>query len=273
MATWPETMLLNLGNIATAAGAERLPVPSVEAPYSYDFGFDIRPAAEMQLSGAYAAPSAGVAPTGGAGHRQPVGGRPKRALDVVIASVAIALFLPLMIVVAALVGLTGGAPIFSHRRLGFGGRSFPCYKFRTMVRDADRALAAHLAADPEAAREWEETRKLRHDPRVTAVGRLLRKTSLDELPQLFNILRGDMSCVGPRPITTEELERYGDFAGVYLASRPGLSGLWQVTGRSNTDFPTRVSLDNQYVRNWSLVSDLLILARTPVAVLRTDEVC
>ena len=191
-----------------------------------------------------------------------------------IALVALAMLLPLMLVIAAAIAITDrGSPIFGHNRLGYRGQSFRCLKFRTMVRDADLALAAHLAADPAATREWEETRKLRHDPRVTPLGHFLRKTSLDELPQLINILRGEMSCVGPRPITTEELELYGDFAGDYMASRPGLSGLWQVTGRSNTDFPTRVSLDNQYVRNWSLISDLLILARTPVAVMRTDEVC
>ena len=204
---------------------------------------------------------------------RPVGGRSKRLLDVVVALPALLVALPLMIVVALLIRFTGGgSAIFAHQRLGYSGRTFPCYKFRTMVRDADAALASHLAIDPEAAIEWRETQKLRNDPRVTPVGRLLRKSSLDELPQLINILRGDMSCVGPRPITVDELERYGEYARDYLSARPGLTGPWQVTGRSKTDFATRVSLDKHYVRNWSLLSDLAILAKTPVAVIRTEEV-
>ena len=204
---------------------------------------------------------------------RPVGGRSKRFLDVVVALLALMAVLPLMIVIALLIRRTGGgSAIYAHERVGYSGRTFPCYKFRTMVRDADAALASHLASNPEAAIEWRETQKLRNDPRVTPVGRLLRKSSLDELPQLINILRGDMSCVGPRPVTVGELERYGEYARDYLSARPGLTGRWQVTGRSNTDFPTRVSLDKQYVRNWSLLSDLAILAKTPLAVVRTEEV-
>jgi exopolysaccharide production protein ExoY len=205
--------------------------------------------------------------------RRPVGGWSKRLLDVVVAVPALLAALPLMVVVALLIRVTGGgSAIFAHERVGCNGRTFPCYKFRTMVRDADVALARHLASNPEAAIEWRETQKLRNDPRVTPVGRLLRKSSLDELPQLINVLRGDMSCVGPRPVTVDELQRYGEHARDYLSVRPGLTGPWQVTGRSNTDFPTRVSLDKHYVRNWSLVSDLAILAKTPFAVLRTAEV-
>ena len=247
-----------------------------ERPYSCDLSFGNDSAAVLSTHLGF--PNQRVERVGelpqDRGSPLPLGGWPKRALDILIVLVVIAMLFPLMIVIAAAIVITDrGSPIFSHSRLGYRGQSFPCFKFRTMVRDADLALAAHLAHDCEAAREWEETRKLRHDPRVTTLGRFLRKTSLDELPQLFNILCGDMSCVGPRPITTEELERYGDFADVYLASRPGLSGLWQVSGRSNTDFPTRVSLDNQYVRTWSLLADILILVKTPFAVMRTDEVC
>jgi exopolysaccharide production protein ExoY len=202
----------------------------------------------------------------------PVGGRLKRSLDIVVALLALIAILPLMIVIALLIRRTGGGPaIYAHERVGYSGRTFPCYKFRTMVRDADATLASHLASNPEAAIEWRETQKLRNDPRVTPVGRLLRKSSLDELPQLINILRGDMSCVGPRPVTVGELERYGEYVRDYLSARPGLTGRWQVTGRSSADFPTRVSLDKQYVRNWSLLSDLAILAKTPLAVVRVQE--
>jgi exopolysaccharide production protein ExoY len=205
---------------------------------------------------------------------RPLGGWPKRITDIGVAAVALVLAAPLMLAVACLIrATTGGPALFAHTRVGYRGRPFACYKFRTMVADADRALAEHLARDPSAAREWSETRKLRHDPRITRLGHLLRKSSLDELPQLFNILRGEMSCVGPRPVVTEELELYGSFARDYLSTRPGLTGLWQVTGRSSTDFTRRVSLDSHYVRNWSLLADLTILARTTFAVMRLDEVC
>lgn len=190
-----------------------------------------------------------------------------------IAVPALILMLPAMIVIAAAIGLTGGGfPVFSHERIGYRGRIFPCYKFRTMVRDADAVLVRHLAEDLMAAAEWTRRRKLRDDPRVTRLGRLLRKCSADELPQLINILRGDMSCVGPRPVTVQELERYGAVADDYLSTRPGLTGLWQVTGRSSTEFATRVALDKQYVRNWSFLGDLAVLARTPAAVLRIKQV-
>lgn len=204
-----------------------------------------------------------------AGSPHPLGGLSKRLLDCAIAGTLLVLTLPLMaIVVGLILVLDGGAPLFAHSRVGYGGRNFACYKFRTMRRDADAILAAHLAARPEAAREWDETRKLRDDPRVTWLGAFLRKSSLDELPQLFNILKGEMSCVGPRPVTRDELLRYDTHVDDYLRSRPGLTGLWQVMGRSGTDFATRVSFDHHYVSTWSFLSDLSILARTPVAVFR-----
>jgi exopolysaccharide production protein ExoY len=202
----------------------------------------------------------------------PLGGWPKRTMDVVIALIALLLAAPVMLVVAALIRVIGGGPaLFSQSRVGFDGKPFACYKFRTMCINADQVLREYLARNPESAMEWESNRKLKRDPRVTFFGLMLRKSSLDELPQLFNILRGDMSCVGPRPIVADELQRYGACAGEYLRTRPGLTGLWQVTGRSGSDYSTRVALDSQYVRNWSLWADLVILLRTVFAVMRFDR--
>ncbi len=217
------------------------------------------------------AADAGVATSRGMPVR-PLGGRSKRVLDLMVASCALVAAAPIMLLVALLIKCTAGGPVvYSHRRVGFDGRPFYCHKFRSMVRDADRVLKDHLERNPSAAREWEEKRKLENDPRVTLLGTMLRKSSLDELPQLFNILRGEMSCVGPRPIVADELDRYGTSVSDYLCTRPGLTGLWQVTGRSSTDYCNRVYLDSQYVRNWSIFSDLVILARTVVAVMRFDE--
>jgi len=202
----------------------------------------------------------------------PLGGTPKRAMDIAIALSAIVLLSPLMIVLMGLIRLVmGRSVLFAHSRIGFRGRPFHCYKFRTMVADAEGVLAQHLAADPLAAQEWRQTRKLRNDPRVTLLGYVLRKSSLDELPQLFNVLRGDMSCVGPRPIVADELVRYGPHADEYLRVRPGLTGLWQVSGRNALDYSVRVALDSHYVRNWSLWADLIILVRTIFAVVNFDE--
>ena len=198
----------------------------------------------------------------------PLGGWPKRVLDVVIALSAIALLAPLMVVTAVLVKLTMGGPIiYAHPRVGHNGRMFHCFKFRTMISQPDDELIMFLARNPEAEREWRETRKLKNDPRVTFIGHLLRVSSLDELPQLFNVLRGEMSCVGPRPIVTAELGRYGVHAREYLSSRPGLTGLWQVSGRSHTTYARRVALDCQYVRTWSIWLDFRILLKTISAVL------
>ncbi|WP_370051252.1 sugar transferase [Sinorhizobium fredii] len=202
----------------------------------------------------------------------PLGSWRKRALDLTVASVAIVLAMPLMLVVALLIAVIIGRPIlFVHPRIGFNGRSFDCYKFRTMVENADQVLEAYLARNPEAAEEWRETQKLKHDPRVTFLGQILRKSSLDELPQLFNVLRGEMSCVGPRPIVADELLRYGSTAEEYLKTRPGLTGLWQISGRNDVDYARRVVLDAQYVRNWSILADLGILVRTALAVMRFHQ--
>ncbi len=203
---------------------------------------------------------------------EPVGGGAKRAMDVVISATALLLLSPLMLIVAILVGLSMGSPvIFSQRRVGYGRRTFVCYKFRTMVVDGDRVLREHLARNPDAAREWRESRKLRHDPRVSCLGHILRKSSLDELPQLFNVLRGDMSCVGPRPLVEEELPNYGAYGRECLSAKPGLTGIWQVSGRSSCSYSRRIALDRAYIRRWSIWLDILILIKTVPAILKFDE--
>ncbi|MGB3627640.1 MAG: sugar transferase [Henriciella sp.] len=200
----------------------------------------------------------------------PVGGIWKRALDVAVSGTALIVAAPVILLFGLLIRLQDGGPMFfGHNRLGFGRQSFRCLKLRTMVSNGDVVLAQHLAQNPAAKVEWETTRKLRDDPRVTALGRFLRKTSLDELPQLFNILRGDMSLVGPRPVTGPEIAYYGVATRYYTATRPGLTGLWQVSGRSDVDFARRVTLDTYYVRRWSFVRDMMIILRTPMAVLRS----
>lgn len=192
----------------------------------------------------------------------------KRMLDVATASLAIFILSPVLLILALAVCLDGGPAVFGHSRIGRGGRSFRCLKFRSMVPNAGAVLEELLMKDPEAARMWAATRKLPRDPRVTRIGRFLRATSLDELPQLFNVLRGEMSLVGPRPVVQEELtDHYGVAAVCYLAVRPGITGLWQVSGRSDTTYAERVSLDCRYVREFSIWNDLRILLRTVPAVL------
>jgi undecaprenyl-phosphate galactose phosphotransferase len=186
----------------------------------------------------------------------------KRGFDLACASLLLLALAPLLGWIAWRVRRTGGEAIFGHERVGRGGRRFRCYKFRTMVPDADRALADVLAGDSEARAAWTRDRKLRHDPRITPVGAWLRRTSCDELPQLWNVLRGDMSLVGPRPVVAEELGRYGEAARYYLDVRPGITGLWQISGRSDTDYAERVALDAWYIKNWSLWYDVVILAKT-----------
>ena len=201
-----------------------------------------------------------------------VGGGFKRGFDLAVATVAALVLLPVAAMVALLVLVTMGRPVFyQHQRIGFRRQPFGCHKFRSMVRDPDEALRRHLAQNPEAALEWEATQKLRRDPRVTFVGRMLRKSSLDELPQLLNVLRGEMSCVGPRPVTEEELDRYGAQAQLYLSTRPGMTGLWQVSGRSSVGYARRVALDQSYVRCWSPWLDVKILARTVVTLIRVRD--
>jgi exopolysaccharide production protein ExoY len=204
--------------------------------------------------------------------REPVGGRAKRFIDICIALSTLIVLAPLIALVAAVVRLSLGSPVFyAQTRIGFRGRPFLCYKFRTMQADSERLLFRHLQHDQAAAREWRETQKLRNDPRVTPLGHLLRKSSIDELPQLFNVLRGEMSCVGPRPVPAEELERYAMSARKYKAARPGLTGLWQINGRNRLSYQERIALDRFYVWKWSLVLDLVILLRTIPAVMRVDD--
>lgn len=201
-----------------------------------------------------------------------IGGTWKRTLDIIVAVTALLLLSPLMLLTALAIAITMGRPVlFAQRRVGLGGAPFFCYKFRTMSRDAERRLSEHLRDNPAAAAEWRENRKLRHDPRVTLVGQTLRLTSLDELPQLFNVLGGEMSCVGPRPVVPDELALYGRYIDDYLAARPGMTGPWQVSGRNALSYADRVALDSHYVRNWSLWTDVTILARTIPAVARSNQ--
>jgi len=170
--------------------------------------------------------------------------------------------------IALAVKLSSPGPVlYGHRRLGRNGRHFQAYKFRSMVKDADEKLEAVLEADPRLREEWEACHKLKDDPRVTKIGKLLRRTSFDEFPQLLNILRGDMSLVGPRPVTDQEIEKYGENARRILTVTPGLTGLWQVSGRSDTDYKERVSYDMYYIQSWSVWLDLWIIYRTPNAIL------
>ena len=193
----------------------------------------------------------------------PIGVLPKRIIDIALALSGIILLAPLLVICYLLTITTSPGPVlFRHRRVGFNGKHFDCLKFRTMLVDAPERLHHLLESDPIAAREWAETRKLRRDPRITAIGAILRKSSLDELPQLFNVLKGDMSIVGPRPVTDEELERYTASVGAYLACRPGITGLWQVSGRSTTTYDKRVACDAFYAQNWSIALDVKILIVT-----------
>ena len=192
----------------------------------------------------------------------------KRIMDIVFVSLGGFIILPFLLLIALAVKLSSPGPVlYGHRRLGRNGRHFQAYKFRSMVKDADEKLEAVLEADPRLREEWEACHKLKDDPRVTKIGKLLRRTSFDEFPQLLNILRGDMSLVGPRPVTDQEIEKYGENARRILTVTPGLTGLWQVSGRSDTDYKERVSYDMYYIQSWSVWLDLWIIYRTPNAIL------
>jgi exopolysaccharide production protein ExoY len=201
----------------------------------------------------------------------PIGRASKRATDIILALSAILVLSPLLILCYVVTALSSPGPVlFRHKRVGFNGRSFDCLKFRTMAPDAPERLRLHLEADPVAAAEWALNQKLRNDPRVTAIGAVLRRSSLDELPQLFNVLKGDMSLVGPRPVTEEELRRYSNAVVAYRACRPGITGLWQVSGRSSTTFSRRVACDRFYASHWSIWLDVKILIGTVPAVCFSD---
>ena len=189
--------------------------------------------------------------------------RLKRVLDLFGAVVGGLLISPLLLAIVVLIKLDSSGPVFyGHRRLGAKGEYFRCWKFRTMSTDAEWLLDEHLQRNPDLQAEWEQNHKLREDPRVTRVGRFLRKLSLDELPQLWNVLRAEMSLTGPRPIVDAEIPKYKKNYALYKRIRPGMSGFWQVGGRSDTDYEERVAMDSYYVRNWSVWLDIIILART-----------
>ena len=193
----------------------------------------------------------------------------KRAFDVVVAGLLLLFILPVFGILYFVIRLDGGPFLFRHERVGASGRVFRCLKFRTMVPDSEGVLASFLRDNPAAAVEWRESHKLRQDPRVTWIGRILRSTSLDEVPQLLNVIRNEMSLVGPRPITACETRRYGPYLHYYQAALPGITGLWQVSGRSSTSYERRVELDVRYVSQWSMRTDFSILLRTvPAVVLR-----
>jgi Undecaprenyl-phosphate galactose phosphotransferase WbaP len=198
----------------------------------------------------------------------------KRLCDLVLAGCMGLALAPVCLLIALGVRLETPGPIFfAHRRIGLGGRPFDILKFRTMRTDAPIVLEACLNKDPDLRREWEQTQKLRNDPRITRFGKFLRRTSLDELPQLLNVLWGEMSMVGPRPIVEEEISRYGASYASYVRVRPGVTGLWQVSGRSATTYARRIALDCYYICNWSIWMDIWILARTPLVVLRGSGAC
>lgn len=194
----------------------------------------------------------------------------KRTFDIVGSVGLLLLLSPVMGILWWKINRDGGSPIFGHPRVGRDGVVFPCLKFRSMVPNASQVLTDLLERDPAARAEWECSFKLKDDPRITPLGRFLRRTSLDELPQLLNVLRGEMSLVGPRPVVEKELAFYGKNVAYYLMAKPGMTGLWQVSGRNDVDYKTRVYFDAWYVRNWSAWHDLVILFKTVSVVLKRD---
>ena len=194
----------------------------------------------------------------------------KRIMDVLGSLGIIILLSPVLLYLYFSVKKDGGNAIYGHPRIGRNGKIFKCLKFRSMVVNSKEVLDELLRTDPEARAEWEKDFKLKNDPRITKIGAFIRKTSLDELPQLFNVLKGEMSLVGPRPIVANELERYQDDVEYYLMAKPGMTGLWQVSGRNDVDYNTRVYFDSWYVKNWSLWNDIAILFKTVNVVLKKD---
>jgi Undecaprenyl-phosphate galactose phosphotransferase WbaP len=192
----------------------------------------------------------------------------KRIIDLGLCALLSPILLPLIAVIYVVIVADSGFPVFySQKRLGHGARTFDIWKFRTMVRNAAEVLQHTLASDPELRKEWLQNQKLRKDPRITAIGKLLRKTSLDELPQFWNVIKGEMSLVGPRPIVQEEVAKYKQAYRIYTKTTPGVTGLWQVSGRNHTTYAERVAYDSYYVRNWSVWMDIYLLARTVSVIL------
>lgn len=221
----------------------------------------------MSLSHTNAGCGASVEVASAPGSRLAYARMPKRLFDIALSLTMLPIVLPLIAILYLCVRIEGGPGFFGHVRVGRNGRPFRCWKIRTMVPDAEARLQALLRDDPAARREWLAGRKLRRDPRITRLGAMLRATSLDELPQIWNVLKGDMSLIGPRPVTAAELDLYGAHRPAYLALRPGVTGLWQVSGRNALDYADRVMLDVAYVERVTLLHDVMILARTAQAVL------
>lgn len=204
--------------------------------------------------------------------RQP-GEKIKRLLDIVGVLTLALVLSPLLLFVGLALAHDRGPIIYRHTRTGRHGRTFGCLKFRTMVPNAEQVLTDLLHQDEELRAEWLRDQKLRNDPRITTIGRFLRRTSLDELPQLWNVLKGEMSLVGPRPVVREEWTRYGRRLDDYLAAKPGVTGLWQIMGRSDCCYRRRVALDSYYVRKRSFFLDIFILLQTVKVVLRGRGAC
>jgi len=192
----------------------------------------------------------------------------KRIVDLFLLLIASPVLIPLILILAIIVKISSPGPVFyGHKRVGKNGKEFKCWKFRSMVVNADKMLE-EILKDPVMAAEWEKDRKFTNDPRVTKIGKFLRKTSLDEFPQFFNVLTGEMSFIGPRPVTEEELEKYGEKANLILSVQPGLSGMWQISGRSDTGYEERITLDSYYIKNWSVWLDIWIIIKTVYVVLK-----
>ncbi len=231
--------------------------------------FDGKPSTDLDLaSSRRVAEAVTIAPTAPKFYF----GLPKRMFDICLALLISPLLVPVIAVLWFLVRLDGGPGFFGHTRVGKDGKAFKCYKLRSMVPDAEARLKAYLAANPAAAEQWKRDFKLDNDPRITRLGNILRKTSLDELPQLWNVLTGEMTFVGPRPVTTPEMMLYGARAGIYKALRPGITGLWQVSGRNSVSYDQRVEMDEDYFRNGSFGMDVMIILKTAAAVVnRTGQ--
>lgn len=193
----------------------------------------------------------------------------KRTFDIVLAVLLLPIIAPIVAILWFVVRRDGGSGFFGHTRVGRNNQPFKCWKVRTMVHGAEEKLKTYLAENPEAAEEWARDHKLTNDPRITPLGNFLRKTSLDELPQLWNVLKGEMSFVGPRPIVTAELKKYGSAAGAYLAQKPGITGLWQVSGRNDVSYGERVAMDVDYAKRMTLKLDMELILRTGASVIGT----
>ncbi|MBP2166930.1 undecaprenyl-phosphate galactose phosphotransferase [Erwinia toletana] len=196
----------------------------------------------------------------------------KRTFDVLVASLLLLFLAPALLVLWWMASRDGGNAIFRQQRIGQNGKLFTCFKFRTMVPDAAQRLTLLLATSEQARRDWEDDFRLEQDPRVTENGQFLRSTSLDKLPQLWNVLRGDMSLVGPRPVMEVELDRYASQANYYLVAKPGITGLWQVSGRKGNDYATRAHFDALYVNNWNFWSDSRILCKSASELVRGKDI-